>query len=55
MCDVSIVLPSGSLTIVSFEIMTGTIVVASCFYRCRFAPESRVFNRRIWWDPHTIY
>ena len=43
-CDDSIVLPSGSLTVISFEIMTGAIVVVACFSRCIFAPESASAN-----------
>ena len=36
-CDDSIVLPSGSI---SFDIITGAIVVVAHFSRCIFAPES---------------
>ena len=42
MCDDSIVIPSCRLYVVSFEIMTGTIVVADFFDRCIFAPESSI-------------
>ena len=42
MCDDSIVLPSGSLDVMSFEIMTGPIVVVACFARCIFSPESAI-------------
>ena len=42
MCDESIVLPSGSLDVMSFEIMTGPIVVVACFARCIFSPESAI-------------
>ena len=31
---------SGSLVVMSFEIMAGAIVVVTCFARCIFAPES---------------
>ena len=40
MCDDPIVLPSVSLAIISFEIITGAIVVVTCFARCIFASES---------------
>ena len=39
-CDESIVLPSGSLSVMLFEIMTGAIVVVACFSRCIFVTES---------------
>ena len=39
LCDDSSVLPSSSLDVMSFEIMTRTIVVAACFSRCIFVPE----------------
>ena len=38
-CDDSIVIPSGILAVMSFEMMTGDIVVVDCFARCIFAPE----------------
>ena len=41
-CDGSNVLPSGSLAVISFEIMTGAIVVVACFARCIFAPMSAI-------------
>ena len=37
MCEDSIVLPSDSLSIVSFDIITGAIVVVACFAGCIFA------------------
>ena len=40
--DYFIVIPSGSLAVVLFEIMTGAIVVMAFFYRCIFAPESSI-------------
>ena len=40
MCDDSIVFPSGSLAVISFEIITGSIVVVAYFYICIFGPES---------------
>ena len=39
-CEDSIVLPYGSLSVISFDIITGAIVVVACFGRCIFAPES---------------
>ena len=42
MCEYYIVLPSGSLAIVSFEIIIGFIVVVNFFARCIFAPESEI-------------
>ena len=39
MCDDSIVLPYGSLAVMSFENITGAIFVVAFFYRCIFAPE----------------
>ena len=41
-CDDSIVIPSGSLAVMSFEIMTRKIVVVACFARCIFIPESEI-------------
>ena len=35
-------LPSDSLAVVSFEIITGAIVVADCFAMCIFSPESAI-------------
>ena len=40
MCDDSIVIPYGSLVVISFKIITGAIVVVACFARYIFAPES---------------
>ena len=40
MCDESIVLPSGSLAVMSFEIMTGSNVLVACFSGWIFAPGS---------------
>ena len=40
MCEESIVLPSNSLALISFYIITGSNVVVACFYRCIFAPDS---------------
>ena len=42
MCEDSIVLSSGSLAIISVDIITGAIVVVACFDRCIFAPESAI-------------
>ena len=39
MCEDSIVLPSGSLVVISFGIIKGAIVVVACFAICIFAPE----------------
>ena len=44
MCDDSIVLPSGSLDVVSFEIITGYISVVACFSRYILAPESAMYS-----------
>ena len=41
-CDDSIVLPSESLAVMSFEIVTGVIFLADYFYRCIFAHESTI-------------
>ena len=38
----SIVLPSGNLDFISFSIITGAIVGASCIDRFIFAPESKI-------------
>ena len=40
MCEDYIVLSSGSLTVILFDIITGDIVVLTCFARCIFTPES---------------
>ena len=39
----SIVLPSGSLAVMSFGIMTGAIVYVGFLARCMFAPESEIY------------
>ena len=41
-CDGSIVLPSVSLSVVSFEFITGDMFVMACFYRCIFAAECAI-------------
>ena len=41
-CDYSIVLPYGSFSVMSFGIITGTIVVVSCLDRCMLTPESAI-------------
>ena len=43
-CDHSIVLPSGSIDVLSFEIVTGAIIVLACFDRCIFSPESVIVS-----------
>ena len=40
MWEDSIVLPSGSISVISVEIITGNILVVDCFAMCIFAPES---------------
>ena len=35
-------LPSDSLAVISFDIITGAIVVVACFHGCIFAPESAI-------------
>ena len=42
MCEDSIVLPYGILAVISFDIITGAILVLACFARCIFAPESAI-------------
>ena len=42
MGDDSIMLQYGSLSVMSFEIMTGAIVLVACFSRCIFAPDSAI-------------
>ena len=42
MCDDSIVISSVSLAVMSFEIITGSIVEVAYFARCIFAPESAI-------------
>ena len=42
MCEDSIVLPYGSLAVISFDIITGRIFVVACFARFIFAPESAI-------------
>ena len=44
MCEDSIVIPSGSLAVVLFRIITGAVVVVDCFAGCIFAPESAIDN-----------
>ena len=39
-CVDSIVLPSVSLTLISFSIITGSIIGVACLDRCIFAPAS---------------
>ena len=39
MCEDSNVIPSISLAVISFDIITGAIVVVACFARCIFAPN----------------
>ena len=41
-CVDSIVLPSGSLALISFYIITGAILGVACPARCIFAPESAI-------------
>ena len=38
MCGDYIEPPSDSLAVISFDIITGAIVVVDCFDRCVFAP-----------------
>ena len=40
MCQESIMLTSRSLAVISFDIITGCIIVVACFSGCIFAPES---------------
>ena len=42
MWEESIVLPFVSLYLISFEVITGDIVVVVCFDSCTFAPESTI-------------
>ena len=42
MCDESIVLPSGRLAVISFDIIIGAIIVVDFFAGCIFAPESEI-------------
>ena len=42
MCEDYVVIPYGSLAVISFDIITGDIVVVDCFARCVFAPESAI-------------
>ena len=42
MCEDSIVLPYGSLAVISFDIITGAIAVVDFFARCIFAPYSLI-------------
>ena len=41
-CYDYIVIPSDSINVMSFEIMTGAIFVVDCFYGCIFVPESDI-------------
>ena len=41
-CDVSVLIPYGSLAVILFDIMTGSIVLVACFNRCIFAPKSAI-------------
>ena len=41
-CYDYIVIPSDSINVMSFEIMTGSIVMVDCFYGCIFVPESDI-------------
>ena len=55
---VSIVLLSGSIGVMSFEIITEAIFVVDYFVKCILTPESaitRVFTTIIFWGPDTIY
>ena len=42
MCEDSIVLSSGSLVVVSFEIITGAILLVACFVKHVLATESAI-------------
>ena len=42
--DDSIVLTHGSISVMSFEIIIGAIVVVDCFDRCIFAPDSAIYS-----------
>ena len=42
MCEDSILLPSGGISVILFEIITGGIIVVDCFSRCIFALESAI-------------
>ena len=37
-------LPSGSLSVISFGVIIGDILVVACFDRCTFAPESAIVS-----------
>ena len=41
-CDDSVVIPSGSLAVMSFEIMFRAIVLVACFPICILAPDSTI-------------
>ena len=43
-CEDSIVLQPGILAIISFDIITESIVLVVCFARCIFAPESAIVS-----------
>ena len=40
MCKDSVMLPSGSLSVISFDIITGAIVFVACFAGCIFETDS---------------
>ena len=42
MCEDSIGLPSGGISIISFGIITSASVVVACFARYIFSPESEI-------------
>ena len=42
MCEDSIVFPYGSLSVISFDIITGYIVLGDYISGCIFAPESEI-------------
>ena len=43
-CVDSVVLPYGSLAVISLSIITGDIVRVACLARCIFAPESAIVS-----------
>ena len=59
MCYDSIVLSYDSLSVIPFEIMTGTIVVVACFARGIFSPKSTIASVFLLgfflWGTDTIY
>ena len=42
MCEESTVMPYVSLAVISFDIITGAILVVACFSRCIFEPASTI-------------